>query len=465
MIYQHLFDRVREPKSVRAGIIGCGNFATTIVTQSPLIPRLDIPIVADVRIEAGRSAFQLAGIADDDIVVCDSRASALRAMEAGKSVVVQDAMLMMELPLDVIATATLVPEAGVRYAYEAIQHGKHVVMIDKEADSVVGPILKYLADRAGVVFTTDDGDQPGLLMGLVSWARNLGLEVLCGGQMRDGLYDPVAGTVKRTGRVVKVPEVDRWALERIPDGQADRYAEARRRIFADFRPDEQCGDPLCHLVVSANGTGLLPDTPVCHHPVVRFSEIPEVLCPVEDGGILQSRGVIDVPTILYTQDQPHGGGGVFAVVANADELSRNVMIRKGLLANSRETAMLIYRPYHLVGAEAAMSILCAGLLEVPTGNSEILPRVDLAVEVKKELKGGEVPGKSGTLGHNPDFRASMIPAVPIDGNNSLPFYMLEGNRLSRDVPANTVITRDMVVPPQDSILWKLRKQQDEHFLK
>ena len=281
--------------------------------------------------------------------------------------------------------------------------------------------------------------------------------------MRDGLYDPVAGTVKRTGCVVEVPEADRWALERIPGGQADRYAKERRRIFADFRPDEQCGDPLCHLVVSANGTGLLPDTPVCHHPVVRFSEIPEILCPVEDGGILQTRGAIDVPTILWTQDQPHGGGGVFAVVANADEHSRNVMIRKGLFANSRGTAMLIYRPYHLCGAETAMSILCAGLLEVPTGNSEILPRVDMTVEVKRNLKSGEVL-RTGTLGHNPDFRASLLPAISVVDNNPLPFYMLEGNQLSRDIPANTMITRDMVVPPQDSILWRLRKQQDEHFL-
>ena len=112
-----------------------------------------------------------------------------------------------------------------------------------------------------------------------------------------------------------------------------------------------------------------------------------------------------------------------------------------------------------------MSILCAGLLEVPTGNSEILPRVDMTVEVKRGLKGGEVLGKSGTQGHDTDFRASIVPAAPVEGDNPLPFYMMEGSRLSRDTPANTVITRDMVVPPQDSILWKLRKQQDKHFLK
>ncbi|MFC1719244.1 NAD(P)H-dependent oxidoreductase [Candidatus Poribacteria bacterium] len=456
MIYQHLFDRVKEPEIVRAGIIGCGNFATTIVTQAPLIPRFEIPIVADIDLEAGRSALRQAGIADDDIAICDSRASALTSMEAGRSVVVQDAMLMMDLPLDVIATATRVPEVGARYAYEAIQHGKHVVMVDKEADSVVGPILKHLADKAGVVFTTDDGDQPGLLMGLVSWARSLGLEVLCGGNMRDCLYDPAEGTVSG----VEVSEEDKWALERIPAGQAERYTETRSCLFANLRSSEWQGDPMSHVVVAANGTGLLPDVSAGHIPVVRFLELPEVLCPVEDGGILRTRGVVDVPIILRTADGADSGGGVYVVVANKDEHSRRVMINKGLIANSRNSAMLIYRPYHLCGAETAMSILCAGLLGVPTGSSEILPRVDMVAEAARDFKAGEV---LEDLGYNRDLRASMIPSVPVADDNPLPFFMLENNRLSRDISAGTVITRSMITPPQDSALWSLRKQQDEHF--
>jgi len=245
MIYQHLFDRVDEPGTVRAGLIGVGRFGTPIVTQASIVPRLEVPVVADIDIEAGRLAYRQAGIAEEDIVVCESRSGALRALEAGKRVVLQDALLMMDLPLDVIATATLVPESGSRYAREAISHGKHVVMIDKEADSVVGPILKHLADRAGVVFTTDDGDQPGLLMGLVSWARALGLEVLCGGQLRSCLYDPASATVAGRGDTVYVQQEDQWALERIPGGEASRYAEMRRRLFADWRPEEECGDPIC----------------------------------------------------------------------------------------------------------------------------------------------------------------------------------------------------------------------------
>jgi predicted homoserine dehydrogenase-like protein len=464
MIYQHLFDRVAESETVQAGLIGAGQFGTPIVTQAPIVPRLEVSVVADVDVGAGRQAYRKAGIAEDDIVVCEDRSSALHAIEAGRRVVLQDALLMMDLPLDVIATATRVPGAGARYAYEAIRHGKHVVMIDKEADSVVGPILKHLADRAGVVFTTDDGDEPGLLMGLVSWARALGLEVLCGGNLHSCLCDPASATVTSRDRTVHVREEDRWALGRIPDGEAPCYAETRRGLFADWRSDEECGDPICHMAVSANGTGLLPDVPVGHRPVVRYLELPEVLCPVEEGGILRTRGAVDIPTILRRADEPSAGGGVFTVVANDDAVSREVMIRKGAVANSRRSAMLLYRPYHLCGAETALSILCAGLLQVPTGSTDVLPRVDIVATTARDFLAGEVLGSPGTLGWNRDLRASLLPAFALSDDGPVPFFMLEGNRLAKDVPAGTTLTLDMIVPPADSALWSLRRQQDAHFL-
>ena len=465
MIYQHLFDSVKEPATVRVGLVGAGDFGASIVTQSPHIPRLEVSAVADIDIEAGKRAYQQAGNADEDIAVCDSRSSALRAVESGRSVVVQDASLLMDLPLDVIATATRVPEAGARYASEAIQHGKHVVCIDKETDSVIGLMLKALADRAGVVFTTDDGDQPGLLMGLVSWARSLGFEILCGGNLHDCLYDPAASTVHKRGRTVQVSEKDRWALGRIPAGEARRYAQARRELLASCRPDEQLADPTCHMAVAANGTGLMPDVPAGHRTALRLAEIPEVFCPVEDGGILETRGAIDNPAILHTVDQPPGGGGVFVVIANADAHSRQVMIRKGLITNTRGTAMLVYRPYHLCGAETAMSILCAGLLQVPTGSATVLPRVDIVARAARDYRAGELFGTEGATGFGFDqgLRASLAPARPVGSDQPIPFFMLYGNRLAHEVPTGTVITCDMIEEPGDSILWKLRRQQDEHF--
>jgi predicted homoserine dehydrogenase-like protein len=464
MIYQHLFSRVSEPETVRAALIGAGQFGAPIVTQAPLIPRLEIAAVADIRIEAALEAFRRAGRAEGDMAVCDTRAAALQALEAGRAVVVGDPLLLMDLPLDVIATATRAPAAAAEYASEAIRHGKHVVMIDKEADSVVGPVLKRRADDAGVVFTTDDGDQPGLLMGLVSWARLLGMEVLCGGDLRSAAFDPAAGAISRGGRTVQVAEEDRWALERIPPGEAPRYAEARRRILEAFRQDDALGDPMCHLAVAANGTGLLPEGPIGHRATLRLVEIPEVLCPQEEGGILQGRGVLDMAYVLHTADQPHGGGGVYIVVANADPVSRATMIEKGLYANAAGTAMLAYRPYHLCGAETAMSILCAGLLQTPTGAAELHPHVDLVATTTRAFRAGETISRPGGLGYDSDLPAALAPALPLTPQNPVPFFMLEGIRLAVDVPAGTVITGAMVVEPPGSTLWALRREQDALFL-
>lgn len=464
MIYQNLFDQVKEPEFVHAGIIGCGSFGSAIVTQSSVVPRLRIPIIADVNIEAGCQAFLRAGVEEDNIVICDSRNSAIRSIEAGKSVVVQDGMILMDLPLEVIAIATRVAEAGAFYAYKAIEHGKHVVMVDKEADSVVGPILKHLADKAGVVFTADDGDQPGLIMGLVSWARSIGLEVLCGGHMHDCIYNPAELTVIKDGKTIKLQEKDRWAFETIRPGKAKLYHNARQEILADLLQDNDDGDTICHLVVSANGTGLLPDTDIGHRPIARLIELPEILCPIEDGGILNTQGAIDIPVILRTKDEPHGGGGVFIIIGNKNDHSRDIMIQKGLFANSRRSAMLIYRPYHLCGAETAISILCAGLLRVPTGSSRLTPIVDMVAKSARSFNAGEILGeRPGSLGLNLELRALSIPSVVVSANNPLPFFMLEGKRLSKDISPSTIITQDMVVAPQDSFLWSLRKQQDEYF--
>ena len=459
MIYHHLFNHLKEKRIVRAGLIGSGHYGTAVVTQARYIPLLEIPIIADVDPQAARLAYHHAGITDDDIALCDSRPEVMRAMESGKFVVVEDPMLLMDTPIDVVVESTGVPEAGAHHAYEAIQHGKHVAMINKETDAVIGPILKHLADKSGVVYTPVDGDQHGLLIGLVLWARSLGLEVLSGGKARNAecIYDPEARRVSCGRATVTVNESEAWGLDRIPEGAANRYIPARHEILAAL-PKTSNSD-LGEMTVAANATGLMPDIPTLHLPVVRISEIPEVLCPVEEGGILQTKGAIEIVTCLRTIDEAGLGGGVFVVVSCENDYSRMILTTKGLIPNSRGSTALIYRPYHLCGVETSISILSAALLNVPTGAATVQPHVDLVAKSNCELKAGIVLGG----GYSSDIDAAILPASPIAKNNPLPFYLLTGVRLSRDVAAETVITQEMVDPPADSLLWSLRQQQDGHF--
>ena len=219
----------------------------------------------------------------------------------------------------------------------------------------------------------------------------------------------------------RVPEDERWALERIPAGQAGRYIGARRRLVSGWRASQERGDPICHMAVAANGTGLLPDAPIGHRPVVRLIELPEVLCPTQEGGILSERGILDIPVVIHT-------------------------------------------PHHLCGAETALSILCAGLLRVPTGSAEVYPRVDMVAVADRDLKAGQVLGVPGGLGYSLDLRAALAPAFSLSPGAPVPFFMLEGRRLTADVPQGKTITLEMIEQPADSALWSLRGQQDAQFL-
>ncbi len=466
MIYQQLFNQVKEPAVVRAGLIGCGNFGAAILTQGRLIPRLELKVVCDVRVEEAKKAFRLAGVRDSDIAVCDTAGQALWAMEAGKWVIVEDAMNLMSLPLHVIVTATMVPEAGVKYAYEAIRHGKHVVMVDKEADCVCGPILKHLADRAGVVYTAEDGDQPGLTMGLVSWAQMLGLEIIGGGYLHEVTYDPASGKLRYSlakELEITVPEEDRWALGHIQKGQVRRYMKVRDRLSAPWQHLEECPANMCHLVVIANGTGLMPEIPGSHSSMARITELPSVLCPKEEGGILKTRNALALPNILRSGEAPKAGMGAFIMVTTADKHAREKLARC-LESNWNKTAFLVYRPHHMVGVETATSIMVAGLLRAPTGSNTILPRLDVQLQTRRDFKKGETLSAPSELAYYPDVRATLIPAVPVADDNPLPAYMSEANRLTVDVPKGTVITRRMIAPPGDSAMWFLRQQQDALFL-
>lgn len=467
MIYQQLFNQVKEPAVVRAGLIGCGNFGTAIFTQGRYIPRLELKVVCDVKVEEAKKAFRLAGVKDADIAVCDTAEQALWAMEAGKWVIVEDAMNLMSLPLHVIAIATMVPEAGVKYAYEAIRHGKHVVMVDKEADCVCGPILKHLADRAGVVYTAEDGDQPSLTMGLMSWAQMLGLEIIGGGYLHEVEYDPASGKLgyslaEEVG--ITVPEEDRWAMGHIQEGQVDRYMEVRDRLSAQFQHFEECPANMCHLVVIANGTGFMPEVPSSHLSIARITELPNVLCPKEEGGILKTRNALALPNILRSGEAPRVGMGAFIMVTSADKHARETLSRC-LESNWNKSAFLVYRPHHMVGVETATSIMVAGLLRVPTGSHTVLPRLDIQIQTTRDFKKGETVSAPSELAYYPDVRATLIPSVPVADDNPLPAYMSEANRLIMDVPKGTVITRRMIAPPEDSVMWSLRQKQDELFLK
>lgn len=464
VMYNKLFKYFRKKDFATVGLIGAGEFGTTILSQSLKNPLLKMPIVADIDLESARLAFRRARVDEDRIVECDSRIDALKALENGKFVILEDPMILMELPVDVIVEATGVPEAGAKHAYEAIKRGKHVAMVNKEADSVVGPILKHLADERGITYTPVDGDQHGLLIGLISWAESLGLEVICAGKSRDQelIYDKGQEVIYKDGdsfeKAIKLSSDELRFFDYIPEKKVDEYIGNRKNILRDF---SKAGDfDFCELEIVANNSLLNVDTPAFHQPALFVTEIPEVLCPIENGGILKRKGAIEVITCMRGKNEPGLGGGVFIVISCENEYSREIIRSKGVIFNKSKTAGLIYRPYHLCGVEAINSILLAGLLNISTGGEAFFPRYDVIKRVNRDLKSGEILGGD----HSSYFDALIVPAIAITDKPPLPGHLITNNRLIKDVPSGSFITSDMIEVPEDSVLWYLRKLQDEHFM-
>ena len=462
MIYEQLFAKTQG--QVHAGLIGCGDFGATIVTQGSTVPRLSLRAIAELRVERAVEACRSAGVSGERISVCETKEQACAAYAQGDWVIVRNAELLFALPLTVIVCCTRAPEWGAYYARMAIDEGRHVVMVDKEADSVVGSILKRRAEQKGLVYTTDDGDEPGLLMGLVGWARSMGMEVLAGGNVHAALYDPDEGTISSRGQVISLSEEQRWLMERVTPENLREVIAARRALIESYRIDEECGDPYCHMAIASNGTGLMPDRPHPLHPLVYWDELPSVLVPADMGGIHENvRAAVDIPTIIRKKGEPPYGGSVYMVVRCPNDFAMEKMRRKGFITNFDTTAGVLYRPYHLCGGETAMSILCAGLLETPTGCDTIRPHVDIICAARRDMRKGEVIGPVYDSGWNRDFQCSLVPSISLADDHPIPFFMLEGNRLAVDVPAGTTITAGMVEISEESALWALRAEQDAAF--
>ena len=168
-MFREIFKMV-EKKKTTAALIGTGHFGIAVIAQSLVTPELDIVAIADKNIDAIRNAAEKSGFGSDALVYANSVQEAKDAISEGRKVALTDPDILFSLDIDTIVEGTGNPEAGARHALKAIESGKNIVMVSKETDSVVGPYLRYLADRKGVVCTPVDGDQHGALMQLVEWA-------------------------------------------------------------------------------------------------------------------------------------------------------------------------------------------------------------------------------------------------------------------------------------------------------
>ena len=167
-VYQELLARAAQNKPVRVGLIGAGKFGSMFLSQVPTTPALQVSAIADLRPDAARKACAEVGWPESLI---------------GNVAFTDDAIAMLARgDVDVVVEATGNPVVGLFHAREAIRQGKHIVMVNVEADVLAGALLAQEARAAGVVYSMAYGDQPALTCELVEWVRSCGFNVVAAGK-------------------------------------------------------------------------------------------------------------------------------------------------------------------------------------------------------------------------------------------------------------------------------------------
>lgn len=447
-------------RTIEAGLVGAGEFGRTFLSQMRRVPGCRARVACDRDVARAVAAFEATGAGTGNIHVCETRKQAVAAFEAGDLLVVADADILCDMPIDVVVEATGDPESAAAIAERAIDRGKHVVMVTKEAESVAGPLLAHKARRAGLVYTPADGDQPSLLTGLVTWCRLLGLEIIAAGKASeyDFVFDPARGEVAAQGREVALPGfAELWHAK----GEAAARVTAKRAELLNMFWHRTAPD-LCEMTIVANATGLAASRPDLHAPVARTLELPDILAPESAGGVLSRTGVLDIFNCLRRPDEMSFAGGVFVVASAPDAQTARLFAEKGIPVSADGERFLIGNPVHLLGAEAPMSILSACRAGKSTAGEDVRPRVDLTARATGDIAAGtrfELGWRHAVGG----VVAQMTSARALGADAAVPHYLLPGGRARVDIPAGTVVTGAMIEPPADSVLWRLRREQDALF--
>jgi predicted homoserine dehydrogenase-like protein len=438
--------RRRDPNNpVRVALVGAGRFGTTVAAQLGSMPALRLSVVCDLRSENARGAWAAYGVAADDVLAPASSGDLADAVLSGRPAIVDDVTRAAEAPVDVVVEATGLPEIACRTAIAAIDARHHVVMVTVEADVLVGPLLRRRADRAGVIYTLTDGDQPAVTKRLCDWAIALGYQIVAAGRGTRFYPDDWDG----------VPEE---AFARY--GYSQDLVERRRfnaQMYNSFRDGSKAQIEMCAL---ANATGLVPDRRGMHEPSAGVSDLPRLFALKGDGGLLDRAGVVDLANAVGPDGKDvadHIASGVWIVLGSENPILREDLPFYGLPGAAAGRYAAFWRSFHLCGVETPLSVAEAALLGQATAAPLPTPIADVLAVAKRDLVAGERLGGSGSA----ELRGVVDRYEVARSESLLPLSLAYGVRLTRDVARGESIRYDAVDLDSSALAVRLRREMEE----
>src|SRR5690242_1126203 len=260
-LFRLLQERYSAGKPVRVALIGAGKFGSMFLSQVPHTPGLEVPVIVDLDPECAREACRMLGWDEARIAATCFTADAVEATADH---------------IEVVVEATGNPAVGIRHARAAIAAGKHIVMVNVEADVLAGPLLAEEARKAGVVYSLAYGDQPALTAEMVDWARATGFRVVAAG--KGTKYLPAYHDVTPDGV---------WQHYGLTASEA-QSAGMNPQMFNSFLDGTKSAIEMAAI---ANACGLDVPADGLSFPPCGVDDLPHVMRPRDAGGVLERAGV------------------------------------------------------------------------------------------------------------------------------------------------------------------------------
>ena len=414
-------------QEIRCAIIGAGQMGKGLITQFLMIPGVTPTIIANRTVQKAYDIMLGCGVNPSDIAIVETLEQANTAIAQGKWVITHDpAIACMADTVQCVVEATGVPELGAFVATTAIEHRKHIVMLNVECDVVIGPYLHKLAQEAGVIYTGSAGDEPAAAMELYSFAKAIGFEVLVIGKGKNNAVDLTCNP-------------DSVHEEAIRRGM-------NPRILAEFKDGTKT---MVELACMSNATGFVPDVIGAHGLKSDVEGLNTKYRLKTDGGHLNQHGVVEYVDGISP--------GVFVTVHSDNP---EYMFHLDYLKMGEGPIWTLYRPYHLCNLETPITIYKA----VIENETTIVPLGGLVSEciakAKKDLQPGDtLDGIGGYTAHG-----SLATYTESKANGYVPMGLITAQAVvTKPIKQGEILTYDNVKIDDTTLIYKLRQEQDALF--
>ena len=420
-----LLAREATGNPIRVGIVGAGATGRAIATQlGTPVPGIQLVAIANRTPKHGERAFHGANITAWDYA--ESAQQAETVIARGLPVLTDDPSVLTKCDaIDVLVEVTGTVEAAAQVTLEAFDYGKHVVLVNAELDSLLGPILKAKADQAGVVVTHTDGDEPGVAMTLLRYLRSLGLKPVAAGNIK-GMVDHYRN-----------PETQR------------AFAEANDQDVKKVTSFADATKLSMETTVLANATGFHAGRRGMYGPACKYVGEMADLLPADQ---MLDSGLVDyaLGAAPYT--------GAFVIVHEESPLKKAQLAYYKL---GKGPFYVFYTPFHLPHIQIASTIGRAVIHRDPTVAPIAGPVCEVVTVAKRDLKAGErLDGIGGFSAYGLIDNTSTARAA-----GALPIGLSEGCVLRRDVLKDDVVSFNDVVMPNGrkvEALWLEQKARWTH---